>query len=86
MQGVENTEYYTLPDNTSSDYNSDQSAELSYDSSPSGMQSLDFKILNRTNNYSNTVTTPHRRKAIVLCEYRRKSISEVTEYFSYFYN
>jgi len=78
ITSVENTEYYTLPDNTSSDYNSDQSAELSYDSSPSGMQSLDFKILNRTNNYSNTVTTPHRRKAIVLCEYRRKSISEIS--------
>ena len=80
MQGVENTEYYTLPDNTSSDYNSDQSAEFSYDSSPSANQSLDLTILNRRHNYSNTVTTtPHRRKAIVLCEYRRKSISEVPD-------
>eukprot|EP00092_Neocalanus_flemingeri_P015398 GFUD01016662.1.p1 GENE.GFUD01016662.1~~GFUD01016662.1.p1 ORF type:complete len:289 (-),score=45.28 GFUD01016662.1:143-895(-) len=82
ITSVENTEYYTLPDNLvgtpSSDYNSDQSAEFSYDSSPPAKHSFDFPITNGRGNYSHPITTPHRRRAIVLCEYRRKSISEIS--------
>eukprot|EP00090_Calanus_glacialis_P014141 TRINITY_DN2281_c0_g1_i1.p1 TRINITY_DN2281_c0_g1~~TRINITY_DN2281_c0_g1_i1.p1 ORF type:complete len:554 (-),score=87.29 TRINITY_DN2281_c0_g1_i1:284-1945(-) len=82
ITSVENTEYYTLPDHLvgtpSSDYNSDQSAEFSYDSSPPAKQSFDFPISNGRRNYSYPITTPHRRRAVVLCEYRRKSISEIS--------
>jgi len=82
ITSVENTEYYTLPDHLigtpSSDYNSDQSAEFSYDSSPPAKPSIDIISSGGRRNYSYPTTTPSRRRAIVLCEYRRKSISEIS--------
>merc|ERR1719320_861892 len=78
ITSVENTEYYTLTDSPSSDYNSDQSAELSYDSSPPAKHSLDFTISHGRHNLPYPITTPSKHRAIVLCEYRRKGISEIS--------
>ena len=80
---MENTEYYALPDQLagtpSSDYNSDQSAEFTFDASPPAKHSADFFITGERRNYSYPITTQHKRRAIVLCQYRRKSINEVTD-------
>merc|ERR1719334_872704 len=80
ITSVENTEYYTLPE-PSSDYNSDQSGDLSYDSSPPSKPSYDFSLTSSSNGRRNNFSyhsVPPRRRAIVLCEYWRKSISEIS--------
>jgi len=104
---VENSEYYTLPEQVialqeefltfqlitqmaSSDYNSDQSTDYSPDSSsPPQRQSPPSKSsyesthsLRRPPAYPQSpgqaALYPSRRRAVVLCEYRRKSVSEVS--------
>merc|ERR1712223_1100821 len=94
ITSVENSEYYTLPEQmASSDYNSDQSTDYSPDSSspphrqspPSKSSSYDSShSLRRPPAYPQNPGQAQysgghpRRRAVVLCEYRRKSVSEVS--------
>merc|ERR1712004_64479 len=95
ITSVENSEYYTLPEQmASSDYNSDQSTDYSPDSgSPSQRQSPPSKSSSYDSSHSLRRPPAYpqnpgqqaqysgghpRRRAVVLCEYRRKSVSEVS--------
>ena len=82
ITSVDNTEYYTLPDPTS-DYTSEESGEQSGGSS--GSSPPRHSPPRREEGGSGGARRPPahpsglgpRRRAVVLCQYRRKSVSEV---------
>ena len=82
ITSVDNTEYYTLPDPTS-DYTSEESGEQSGCSS--GSSPPRHSPPRREEGGSGGPRRPPahpsgqgaRRRAVVLCQYRRKSVSEV---------